>query len=61
MLPRIKTKTSLIAPGLKNALMILLFDNGWLFTLKKTFRRITMYVISNVFKDTYSCIFTIIR
>ena len=41
MLPRIKTKTNLIAPCFKNALMGLLFDNayipGWLFTLKKHF------------------------
>ena len=41
ILPRIKTKTNLIAPCCKNALMRLLFDNaympGWLFTLKKHF------------------------
>ena len=41
MLPRFKTKTNLIAPCFKNALMRLLFDNayipGWLFTLKKHF------------------------
>ena len=41
MLPRIKTKTNLIAPCFKYALMRLLFDNayipGWLFTLKKHF------------------------
>ena len=41
MLSRIKTKTNLIAPCFKNALMRLLFDNayisGWLFILKEHF------------------------
>ena len=41
MLPRIKTKTNLTVPYLKNALMRRLFDNAyiprWLFTLKKHF------------------------
>ena len=41
MLSRIKTKTNLIEPCLKNALIRLLFDNayipGCLFTLKKHF------------------------
>ena len=41
MLPRVKTKTNLIAPCLKNALIRLLLDDayipGWLFALKKHF------------------------
>ena len=41
MLPRIKTKTNLIAPCFKNALIRLLLDDanipGLLFTLKKHF------------------------
>ena len=38
MLPRIKTKTNLIAPCLKkNALIRLLLDDGCLFALKKHF------------------------
>ena len=41
MLPKIKTKSNLIAPYLKNASMRRLFDNAyiprWLFPLKKHF------------------------